>query len=585
MAQFLLSSRRLPLLFALATPVALGAQVSGVRSARGIDTVANAPRPNVSALGAEARRAQGAFEQYRRANLPQLNFNRGPGGRCDETVGRFCYWYDEKEPPPPPEPERVRNRRDSLIALLDSAARLAPQDDWIVGQRVRYLIEGNRMPQAIAAAKACGGTPWWCAALRGFANHEALQYTAALAAFDSSLALMPTQQRCQWKDISLLLGDGLLSRYRANRCGTPEREAFERKIWWLARPVFSTEANDALTEHYSRSVMTRMLIDAPSTHQGGFDEDERELLVRYSWPRAWTLGGGGITGHEPMPSYPYLPNSLIFDNPMASDSLKWTTNPGPVHARYAPKYAVPLRKLEHQSGLFKRGDSATVAFAYTVESDPVLSKARKDVALVLTRGDPADTVVVRPPTPVNQAVLVARTSWGPTLISGEVVSMEARRTARARYALKPPTAAGARVTISDILLFKPYGSLPTTLEEALPHMLPSLRVRPIQKLGFYWEAYGTDPNGEQMGITLVVVRESDDPTFWQRRMQELRMWKDAAPVSISVTDVSARGATTSARAVEVDISTLKPGAYVVQLEIEVTNQYRVRAERRLEVLP
>jgi hypothetical protein len=50
-----------------------------------------------------------------------------------------------------------------------------------------------------------------------------------------------------------------------------------------------------------------------------------------------------------------------------------------------------------------------------------------------------------------------------------------------------------------------------------------------------------------------------------------------------VQDVSARGQTMSPRAVEVDISTLPPGPYLVELEIEVAKQYRVRAERRIVV--
>jgi hypothetical protein len=61
------------------------------------------------------------------------------------------------------------------------------------------------------------------------------------------------------------------------------------------------------------------------------------------------------------------------------------------------------------------------------------------------------------------------------------------------------------------------------------------------------------------------------------------MWREAKPVTVQVQDVSARGQTTSPRAVEVDISTLPPGAYLVELEIEVAKQYRVRAERRIVV--
>lgn len=564
------------------------AQVTSVRSLDSLNTrspiVAAERRDSVMRL-ADSKRTQALFEAYHRQNLPERKgLLGGSNGKCDERVGRFCYWYDPDEPPPPPELERVTLKRNELIATLDSAALASPGDDWVAGQRVRYLAEAGRTADAVTAALACAGTNWWCAALRGFAAHEDGRYVMAEAAYDSALALMPPRQACDWRDISLLLDDRLLARYRASKCGDAEREEFERKIWWLARPLMSSPANDARTEHFARVTMAKMVEGGPSTHAGGFDEDERELTLRYSWPREWSRTTGGITGHEPTPAYPYLPNSSIFDNPLASDSAKWTTEPGIVRARYAPRYAVPMRKLEHQAAMFRRGDSALVAFAYTVEADPVMAPADKEVALVLTHGEPADATIVRVTPPANRAVVTAFTEWKPVLMSAEVVSYKARKTARARYALRPPYGTGARVTISDILLFAPYGTLPTSAEEALPHMLPSLRVKAGGKLGFFWEAYGTAPQGEVMGITLVVVKEEDDPSFWQRRLQALRLWKDAAPVSISVSDVSARGLTTSPRAVEVDISTLAPGAYVVQLEIEVENQYRVRAERRIEVL-
>jgi hypothetical protein len=46
------------------------------------------------------QRAQARFETFRRANLP---YSRGGGSdRCQERVGRFCYWYDEEGDNAPP---------------------------------------------------------------------------------------------------------------------------------------------------------------------------------------------------------------------------------------------------------------------------------------------------------------------------------------------------------------------------------------------------------------------------------------------------------------------------------------------------
>ena len=544
--------------------------------------------PNATANA--ARNAQLHFEQYRRSNLPESRSSRG-GGSCDEQVGRFCYWYDEKEPPPPRELERVADARTRLIALLDSAALANPSNLWVASQRIRYLVEAGRARDAVAAAIACRAESWRCGTLVGFAYHEAGEYVRADSAYQVALRAMPARDRCEWEDISLLLDAELLPRYREQQCGDSTRLAFERRVWWLARPLFSTAANDARTEHYARVTMVQMLTDGSSAHEGGFDEDERELLLRYSWPRAWSRSGGGfgsrgssIVGHEPTPAYPYLPNAFVYDNPVNTDSLRWTTRPGVVHARYAPSYATPLLRLEHQSALFRRGDSSLVVLAYDLRSDSALAKA-DDVraALVLTRGDERDATIVRAPNK-SRGVITAHSVWAPLLMSAEVTSPTVRRSARARYGIRPPYAVGVRVSLSDLLLFDPYGALPTSLEEAIPHAMPTLRVRADRKVGFYWEAYGTNPTGEAMSISVTVAPEVvDEPTRAQRLKRALRVWKEAKPVSVQVQDVSARGKTTSPRAVEVDLSTLPPGAYLVELEIEVAKQYRVRAERRIVI--
>ena len=72
--------------------------------------------------------------------------------------------------------------------------------------------------------------------------------------------------------------------------------------------------------------------------------------------------------------------------------------------------------------------------------------------------------------------------------------------------------------------------------------MPTLTVRSSRKLGFYWEAYGTNPAGETMKISVTVAPEvSDEPTRSQRLKRALRVWKEAKPVSVQVQDVSARG--------------------------------------------
>src|SRR4030095_9539547 len=132
MYQHRMINRRLVAAFAtcaVAAAMPSAAQVTSVRSgSEKFDrdsTRSNAALVDASGLVNAAKNAQLQFEQYRRNNLPESHSSRG-GNSCDEQVGRFCYWYDEKEPPAPREPDRIRDARTRLIRLLDSAAAAAP---------------------------------------------------------------------------------------------------------------------------------------------------------------------------------------------------------------------------------------------------------------------------------------------------------------------------------------------------------------------------------------------------------------------------------------------------------------------------
>lgn len=570
-----------------ALPTTGGAQVMQVRP-----VTPEAAAPLVSVL----RDKQARFEAIRRSNLPRLNLRGGGAGRCDEQVGRFCYWYDERDPEAPEEPAAIAEARNTLVAMLDSAYAEFPDDRWTSGQLVRYMTESGRMADAVRAAERCEVGGWWCHALRGFALHEAGRFASADTAWDRALALMNERQRCDWRDLKLMLDFQLLRDYREADC--TRREAFEQRIWWLAQPMMSLQGNDARSEFLSRRLYTVFVEDAPSVYAMGFDDDERELLLRYGWPRAWSqhevyVSGRGsqrvITGHEPSPAPPMLPVAATVRNPALSDSLGWRGRglPG-VRARYAPVVARRLLPLLHQSAIFRRGDSAMVVMAYDARGDRALAAAATSgelsAALVLTKGEEADATIVRLPTPGVRGTITARTSWGPMLMSAEVSARSARTLARARYGMRASDSPGSRVSISDLLLFEPYDGMPRTLDDVLPYASPSQEVREGSKVGIYWETYNTNPGGEGIQVGITVAPEEQGSGGWlQRGLTALKLVREAQPVSVGLSDVSARGLGYTPRAVVVDLATLKPGRYLMQLEITAEGTIPVRGERVLMV--
>ncbi len=563
-------------LFLAAAPLAgAGAQI--MRDPGSATAEPGAP-PTATVEG--GHNAQREFERFRRAHLPSAKSSTPKN--CDETVGRFCYWYDEKESIPA-EPKIIADARNRFLAALDSLEKAFPGDRWISGQRVRYLDEAGRHQEALDAARACKVGGWWCDILIGFALHELGQYVESGKIYETAIGKMLPRDQCAWHEVALLIDDDARQEYRRYPCGDPQRAAFENRVWFLGRTLYSMSGNDTRTEWYARMTMAQLLQDAPSQYEFGFDDDERELLLRFGWERAWALSRDGIQGAEAIPAYRMIPPGFVINDPSLSDSANWRVQLPPVIARYSPPYAKTLKPLEHQKAIFHRGDSAIVVVAYDARVTPELAGTPIRAAVVVTPGtsttgygqirDNADPL----------GVFMVKAPWGPLLMSAEVSAPAHSAVARARYGVRPPFAVGARVTLSDLLFYKPYGTFPTTVEEAAPHAVPTERLRADEKLGVYWESYGTDPNGEKMSISLTVVKEVEEEGFLRRQAKALKLVTVATPVSVSVEDMSARGASVSPRAIELDISTLKKGSYIVQLEITVAGQYTVRADHRIEI--
>jgi hypothetical protein len=296
------------------------------------------------------------------------------------------------------------------------------------------------------------------------------------------------------------------------------------------------------------------------------------------------LSRDGINGEEAMPAYRMIPAGFVINEPSLSDSANWRLQLPPVIARYGPPYATVLKPLEHQKAVFHRGDSALVVLAYDSRTMPELAGVPISASLVVTPGTEAKGYIksVKDAPPVG--MLMVKAPWGPLLMSAEVAAPEHHAVARARYGVRPPFAVGTRVTLSDLLFYKPYGRFPATVENAAPHAVPTERLRADEKLGVYWESYGTDPSGEKMNVSLTVVKEVEESGFLRRQAKALKLVRESTPVSVAVDDMSARGSSVSPRAIELDISTLKKGSYIVQLEITVAGQYTVRADHRIEII-
>jgi len=547
-------------------------------------------QPDSAAVLKAARRAQEAFEYTRRHNLPERA--GGWSGVCGERIGRVCYWYeggDDEEDKAPEEPARIRQARTRLLDALDGAAATIPGDEWIVGQRVRYLLEGRQPLLAARVVEQCRAVTWWCEALGGLVRHVGGDFVGADSVFAAALADMPDDERCEWSDISSLLEGDLAARYRRLDCAS--RAAFEARWWWLAQPLYSLGGNDRRTEHFARRVMVRIEQGRRTPLGLYWDDDLRDVMLRYGWPTWWTreppvspfvTSDPFVTGHEPSPAFRFAPAARALDDPGSARPDDWLFEPRNARERYAPAYAKAFTYLEHQRAMFRRGDSCLVVAAYDLSADTLFAARSVTTALALGANERTLATARDLAAAAGPRALTATAPCQPLVFSLEAVAAGERHVTRARYGLGPAPQAGARAAISDLLLFDPPDSLPTTLDAVVPHAHGSTRVSSDHRIGVFWELYGTDLASGAVGVSLTV---SPQGTGWLRRVVEsVGLATRRRGVRLEWQEVPA-GAALAPRALALDLSGLSPGRYVIEVAVaspsgdELTAQKEIRIER------
>ncbi len=187
--------------------------------------------------------------------------------------------------------DTVRRARLQLLAQLDEAARQHPGDDWIAGQRVRFLVDQADYAAALLVATTCRGSWWWCTMLRGFTNASAGDHQSAMAAFIAVRSALDTTSRCALEDLSPLIDPVYVGAYRALPC--PARLEFNTRFWWLANPLWSESVNVREVEHYRRRIELMLRGSLPrdeifhhTADRGG--DAVQQLAIRYGWP-AWVV--------------------------------------------------------------------------------------------------------------------------------------------------------------------------------------------------------------------------------------------------------------------------------------------------------
>ena len=520
-----------------------------------------------SEISHRARDLQARFESRRRHMLPR--FSAGPAGRC-LIIGRFCEWHpNPRDYVVPDEGNDIRRARAELLRDLERAGNAIPGDDWIIGQRIRYLAEGHDS-SVISVARSCKATRWWCDALAGLALHVNGNFAAADSAFSVALEEMPSLTRCHWLNLSPLLDDGLRDAYRKMSCA--QREAANARIWWVADPLYITPGNERRTEHFSRVLHTALQQDAANTYGSRWGGDLAELTLRFGWAEKWTQEPLGsmpvaqvsVSGHEPEPGFHFFVTQRPPDTVAQIVDSLFEINQSPPREQYAPPYARSFTGLDAQVARFRRGDSTRIVAAYDVSADTIFGR-HKFAAAVIAMGNeatpPSMSEVGESPA---RNVITVSTPWKSQLIGVELLAKDSAGAARWRRGFSEIPLDSGKISLSDLLFVDGSPSLPSDLNEAIPRAHGGTRFRRDKQVGLFWELYGKTPADSALPISLTIT--PIDEGFFRRAFRALRIVPKVTPLNIRWQENGAAGVL-SARAVLLDLSLVPTGKYEVKLEV------------------
>lgn len=551
----------------------------------------------------EVRELQVEFERFRESRTPVQRGSR-PDGACDERIGRICIWFggEEEESFPAELPEVVEARVQLIRTLFDTFERVPHQ--WVMGQLVHYLVESRSVGEAERVASECGiAETWWCSALLGYVLHMRGEYVEAEVAFREALAGMPEAERREWTTRYVFTGDAA---ERLDEAPAAERDRQWELFWLLSDPLFLFEGNDRLTDHLARWVVATNRREAADPLGLEWQDDLEETLIRYGRnigysrthdPSRMMRGGFQDTrrmiGHHHPKSRGYLFPERFLESPSEIPPESWITAPREARTWYAPLYAPDIIGLETQVGRFRRDDVMLVVGAYRPTAPPDSGQGGRPVPVFDTgapSGEPPHaSLFLIPETgepPVNvrsrdaEGVLTVEARPGRYVSGLEVVDVQGRRAWRARQGVIQLPLTPGLVDVSDLMILKEGAPLPESLDEALPHVRPGVRLSPGERFPVVWEVYGLRI---EEPVRVTIGFSEGRPGFLERVGDFLGVIEPERNVDVTFEDVGPDRVQAVFRSVELELPDLEPGEYTLHLRLELAGRTPVVTSRPIVV--
>ena len=583
--------------------------------ARAVQEESASSEPDSIALLEEAKQEQKEFERYREQRLPPEW--SGFGGQCDALVGRLCLRHGDGEAPPvEPAPIEVEMARMDMLRTLGRIASRIPRDKWVLGQRVYYLREQGELLRAEALTERCHpDDEWWCLALKGYLLQSQGESIEAEAVFRDAISRMPEDERERWLALDYLLDEE--ARELFEDADPAEQAALRERLWLLADPLYLVEGNDREAEQYARRTLIRIREAAENAFDLPWEEDLEELVARYGGEVGWERGRAApptavlqdnrfIIGRHHPDGREFMPAGVFLEDPAGIPVRAWEIEDRAPWTGYAAWYAPVITTMDAQVARFRRGDSLLVVAGYQPAPPPV-EAPRPMVREIAPGADPFAAFAAPPPAPpvvagavesgvfvltpegerlvdqrgtAREGVVTARVPNGDYIFGMEVLEDADDRGWRVRGGVRQENLPFGLAAISDVVLLDPAGDLPGSLEEALPRVLGSIRVRSGEPFVAGWEVYGLQV-GESaiVGITM----QDANPGLLERATQFLRLTTPEAPLELSWEEGGPDQLGTVFRAIALTLPEVEAGEYDLILTVQLPGRSPIDVTTRLIV--
>jgi hypothetical protein len=556
-----------------------------------------------AAVHRQARELQRRFERFRRESLTMKLGGRGSG--CDETVGRMCWrhdWNPDWEPDPP-QPE-VSEKRRELLASLSELNAIVPGDGWIMGQRVRYLVESQEWSAALDLARyQCASSASWCMALEGYALHRRGRILEAEMAFRGALRAMESGEAHDWSRPGVVPEPDALDWIAEGDSPHGEWADREALFWALSDPFGLVPGNERWTEHLARMTESRIMRRGRNAFGLSWGRDLEELLLRYGpevgWERIAPAPGSSveatIIGREDPRGRQFTPPARVLEKLPEVEEREWRLEEQRPREAYAPPAAPVLGVLESQVAAFRRGDSLLIVAYVGPDSaslpdappanwwrGPAPGPISPVRGLFLLR--PGDAPAWRGRSLEGASGPVSATvPRGRHLASLESMIPDLHWGARERFAVGLEALPPGVVGLSDVLLLESDAPAPLDPEAAASLLYPGRRLRGDSEIRIGWEAYGLMPSAAPP-VYRITLRSPSGP--WPRRLAEwVGLSSRREPVRVEWRGPVPESPAPQFLTLDVALPYLEDGPYDLIVEMEAEGMEAVTSRIRVLVGP